>query len=113
MPGPEREDRPADAGAVAQEVAALRAAADDRARQAEVKLATTATANAERRKRRRVWLGAAAALAVAVVGGLGAVLAVQRRANADLAAANGKLAAKNNALEAERAKVEQRFEHGP
>ena len=54
--------------------------------------------------------GGGAALAVAVVGGLGAVLAVQRRANADLAAANGKLAAKNNALEAERVKVEQRFE---
>ena len=107
---PRREDRPADAGAVAQEVAALRAAADDRARQAEVKLATTATAIAERRKRRRVWLGAAAALAVAVVGGLGTVLAVQRRANADMAAANGALAAKNNALEAERAKVEQRFD---
>ena len=107
---PRREDRPADAGAVAQEVAALRAAADDRARQAEVKLATTATAIAERRKRRRVWLGAAAALAVAVVGGLGAVLAVQRRANADMAAANGALAAKNDALEAERAKVEQRFD---
>ena len=75
-----------------------------------MKLATTATAIAERRKRRRVWLGAAAALAVAVVGGLGTVLAVQRRANADMAAANGALAAKNDALEAERAKVEQRFE---
>jgi tetratricopeptide (TPR) repeat protein/tRNA A-37 threonylcarbamoyl transferase component Bud32 len=100
---PGRDDRPADAEAVAAEVAALRAAADDRVRQAEVDLATAATTNAERRKRRRVWLGATAALAVAVVGGLGAVLVVQRRANADLNA-------RNEALEAERAKVEQRFE---
>jgi len=107
---PKREDRPADAGAVANEVAALRAAADDRARRAEVELATTATATGERRKRRRVWLVAVAALAVALFGGLGAVLAVQRRANADMAAANGKLAAKNDALEAERVKVEQRFD---
>src|SRR5262249_59377794 len=45
------------------------------------------------------------------------VLAVQRRANDDLAAKNSELAAeraevvaKNEALEAERAKVEQRFE---
>ena len=46
----------------------------------------------ERRKRRRLALGAAAVLAVAVVGGLTTVLAVQRRANADLAAKNRELA---------------------
>ncbi len=73
-------------------------------------LATTATAIAERLKRRRVRLGAAATLAVALVVGLGSVLAVQRRANTEMAAANGKLAAKNDDLEAERAKVEQRFD---
>jgi hypothetical protein len=42
-------------------------------------------------------------LAVAAVGGLVAVLAVQRRANADLAAKNAELAD-------EQAKVQERFE---
>jgi tetratricopeptide (TPR) repeat protein len=107
-------DRPADAGEVAKAVAALRAAADERARQAELdrvkaegeKAAAEARAEAEaatrraaaeraaeRRKRRRVWLGAAAALALVAVGGLVAVLVVQRRANAELAGKNAELAA--------------------
>src|SRR6516162_2256244 len=88
-------DRPADAGAVAAAVAGLRAAADERARRAELERvrvegeqATVAARAAERRKRRRLVIGAAAALALAAVGGLAAVLAVQRRANADLAAKN-------------------------
>src|SRR4029077_4961781 len=46
---PEKEDRPADAGAVAGAVAAHRAAADERARQAETQVA-------EQRQRRRVQL---------------------------------------------------------
>ena len=99
-------DRPADAGAVAQAVAGLRAAADERARRAELERvrvegeqATAAARAAERRKRRRLVIGAAAVLAVAALGGLTAVLAVQRRANADLAA-------KNAALAVEQAKVE-------
>jgi serine/threonine protein kinase len=103
-------DRPADAGAVAQAVAAFRAAADERARRAELERvrvegeqATARARSAERRKRRRLALGAAAVLAVAAVGGLTAVLAVQRRANADLAAKNAELAG-------EQAKVEARFE---
>jgi tetratricopeptide (TPR) repeat protein len=103
-------DRPADAGAVAASVAELRAAADERARRAELdkvrvegeKAAAEARA-LERRKRRRLVMGAAAVLALAVVGGLSAVLAVQRRANADLEE-------KNTALAAEQAKVEARFE---
>jgi serine/threonine protein kinase/tetratricopeptide (TPR) repeat protein len=107
---PLREDRPADAEALAREVAALRAAADNRARQAEVKLATAAAESVERQKRRLVWLGAAAALTATVVGGLVTVLAVQRRANSNLAVANRELAAKNDALDIERAKVEQRFD---
>jgi len=107
---PRREDRPADAQAVASEVAALRAEADERARRMEVELAAENAASTERRKRWRVWLGASAAFALAVVGGLGAVLNVQRRANIDLAAANSELATKNEALNAERAKVEHRFE---
>jgi tetratricopeptide (TPR) repeat protein len=102
-------DRPADAGAVAAAVAGLRAAADERARRAELERvrvegeqATAQAQAAERRKRRRLVLVAAAVLALAAVGGLSAVLAVQRRANAVLVA-------KNTELDDERAKVEQRF----
>jgi len=97
--GFEPADRPADAGAVAAAVAGLRAAADERARRAELERvrvegeqATAAARSAERRKRRRLVLGAAAALALAAVGGLVAVLAVQQRGNADLAAKNAELA---------------------
>jgi tetratricopeptide (TPR) repeat protein len=103
-------NRPADAGAVAAAVAAFRAAADERARRAELERvralgeqATAAARSAERQKRRRLALGAAAVLAVAAVGGLAAVLAVQRRANAALADKNAELAD-------EQAKVQTRFE---
>jgi tetratricopeptide (TPR) repeat protein len=103
-------DRPADAGAVALAVAGLRAAADERARRAELERvrvegeqATAQARSAERRKRRRLALGAAAVLVVAALGGLLAVLAVQRRANADLAAKNAELAD-------EQAKAQARFE---
>ena len=103
-------DRPADAGAVAAAVAGLRAAADERARRAELEKvrvegekAAAEARSAERRKRRRLAAAAAAVLAAAVVGGLTAVLAVQRRANADLAAKNPELAD-------EQAKVQARFE---
>ena len=99
-------DRPADAGAVAQAVAGLRAAADERARQAELERvrvegeqATAAARSAERRKRGRLVIGAAAVLALAAIGGLAAVLAVQRRANADLAAKNDELANETQAAE--------------
>src|SRR6516162_7953269 len=92
-------DRPADAGSVAAAVAGLRAAADERARSAELERvriegeqATAQAQAAERRKRRRLVIGAAAVLAVATVAGLSAVLAVQRQANADLAAKNQELA---------------------
>jgi tetratricopeptide (TPR) repeat protein len=106
---PKPADRPGDGGEVARAVAGLRAAADERARRAELdkvrvegeKLATKARA-LERRKRRRLWAGAAAALAVAAFGGLGAVLAVQRQANADLEAKNQELAERQ-------AEVEDRF----
>jgi tetratricopeptide (TPR) repeat protein len=89
---PEQAGRPADAGEVAKAVAELRQAADERARRAERDRAAAEARSAERRKRRRVMLGAAAVLALAVVGGLASVLAVQRRANADLAAKNAELA---------------------
>jgi tetratricopeptide (TPR) repeat protein len=103
-------DRQADAGMMAASVAELRAAADERARRAELERvrvegeqATALARAAERRKRRRMAIGAAAVLTVAVVGGLLGVLQVQRRANADLAV-------KNAALADEQAKVEARFE---
>jgi len=102
-------DRPADAGAVAQAVAGLRAAADERARRAELERvrvegekATAAAQSAERRKRRRLVIGAAAVLAVAALGGLTAVLEVQRRANSDLAGKNVELADEQAAAEAAR-----------
>src|SRR5262249_19503793 len=63
--GPRPADRPADAGAVATEVAAWRARAEERARRAEVDRAEAAVREGELRKRRRVWLGLAA---VSVVG---------------------------------------------
>jgi tetratricopeptide (TPR) repeat protein len=99
-------ERPADAGAVATAVAGLRAAADERARRAELERvrvegeqATALARSAERRKRRRLVIGAAAALALAAVGGL----AVQRQANIELEA-------KNAALAEQQAEVEARFE---
>jgi tetratricopeptide (TPR) repeat protein len=99
-------DRPTDAGAVAAAVAGLRAAADERARRAElerVRVEGEQATSAERRKRRRLAIVAAAVLVVAAVGGLVVVLAVQRRANAELAAMNHELAD-------EQAKVQARFD---
>jgi hypothetical protein len=60
------------------------------------------SAASERRKRRRLVLGAAAVLALAVVGGLAAVLAVQKRANADLAERNAAVIAIEFAPEGKR-----------
>ena len=107
---PKATDRPADASAVASAVAELRAAADERARLAELECVrvegeqATAEAQAtERRKRRRLWIGAAVVLAVTIIGGLAAFLTAQKQANADLAA-------KNSELAEEHAKVEKRFE---
>lgn len=107
---PERDDRPADAAAVAAAVALLRTAAEERARQAELDIvrvegeqAAAEAQAAERRKRRRMWLVSAVALVLVLISGLGAVLVVQSRARRDVEA-------KNEALESERAKVEHRFE---
>jgi serine/threonine protein kinase len=110
-------DRPADGGAVAGAVAALRAEADERARRAELERvrvegerATAEARAAERRKRRRLWVGAASVLAVALVGGLTAIVAVQRRANAELADEQAKVEARNLELAAEQVKVQARFD---
>jgi tetratricopeptide (TPR) repeat protein len=107
---PEKADRPADAAEVAAEVAALRAAADERARRAELdkvrvegEKAAAEARSLERRKRRQLGLAASAALVLAALAGLGAVLRVQQRANADLTA-------KNLELAVERAEAERRFE---
>lgn len=73
---PEKADRPADAGVVADAVAALRAAADDRARQADLdrvkaegERARAEAEAREQRKRRRVQLALAAAVGLLALGG--------------------------------------------
>ena len=61
--------RPADARAVAAEIAALRAAAEERARQAELERARSEVQAAEQRKRRRVQRLLAAVVALMVLAG--------------------------------------------
>jgi tetratricopeptide (TPR) repeat protein/tRNA A-37 threonylcarbamoyl transferase component Bud32 len=78
-------ERPRDAGAVAEEVARLRAAAEERARAAERERAAAEARALERWRRRRLAARAAAALALVVVAGLGGVVLLQRRANSALA----------------------------
>jgi WD40 repeat protein/tetratricopeptide (TPR) repeat protein len=80
-------DRPADAGAVAEAVAGLRAAADERARQAELERvqaeadAREADARAaEQRQRRRMLLVASAVIALVLLTGLSVSLWQMRRA---------------------------------
>jgi serine/threonine protein kinase/formylglycine-generating enzyme required for sulfatase activity len=94
---PRREDRPADAGAVAAAVAALRNAADERARQAELdrvkaegdKVVAELRVEGERqnakeqRKRRRVQLALAGFVLLVVVGGGLAVVQVQHQREKD------------------------------
>lgn len=68
-------DRPVDAGAVVAAVAGLRAAADERARRAELQRAQSQIKFAEERKRRRITAALASALlALVVVGGLAMAL---------------------------------------
>jgi serine/threonine protein kinase len=63
-------ERPADGGAVAQEVARLRQAAEERARQAERERAAALVRAAEQGKRRRVVLLSAGAVAAVLLGGI-------------------------------------------
>jgi tetratricopeptide (TPR) repeat protein len=84
-------DRPRDAGALAEEVAGLRAAAEERARTAERERAVAEAQAAEQRRKRRWQLAAAGAVVLALLAGLGglaAFLQVQKQANAELKAAN-------------------------
>jgi serine/threonine protein kinase/Flp pilus assembly protein TadD len=65
----EKTQRPAEAGAVARAVADLRAAADERARKAELDRVKAEAEAREQRKRRRVQLALAAAVGLLVVAG--------------------------------------------
>jgi WD40 repeat protein len=77
-------DRPRDAGEVAQAVARLRSAAEERARTAEREKAAADARSAEQRRKRQWQLAAAGVVAVALVGGLVGLGAYLR----NLAAAN-------------------------
>jgi hypothetical protein len=90
---PRPEDRPADAGAVAKAVAALRAAAEERARKAELERVQAEgearealTRAAEQRQRRRLLLAASGVIALVLLAGLSASLWQMRRAMQALAA---------------------------
>jgi serine/threonine protein kinase len=96
---PEPDDRPQDAGEVAAAVAGFRAAAEERARRAELDQVRAA----EQSKRRRVLLAASGAILVVLLAGLGASLWQTRRALEAEAAANANAdQAGLNAEEAER-----------
>src|SRR5262249_18672215 len=71
----QQEDRPADGQAVAREVARIRQAAEERARQAELERAAALVREAEQRKRRRHLLAAAAVVAVVLVAGVASTTA--------------------------------------
>ena len=77
---PRPEDRPADAGEVAKAVAALRAAAEERARRAELERVEALARAAEQRRRRRLLLAASGVIAVVLLAGLSASLWQMRRA---------------------------------
>jgi serine/threonine protein kinase len=95
----EPDDRPRDAGEVAEAVAALRAAAEDRARRAELDRLRAA----EQAKRRRMLLAASGAVAAVLLAGLGASLWQTRRATtAEATAITSAEQARLNAENAER-----------
>src|SRR5262249_41475088 len=101
------------AGEVAAAVAGLRAAAEDRAKRAELDRAKAEVQAAEQRKRRRVQLmlaGAVALALLAVVGGLAAYLVTQSRANADLEAKDEEWRQANERESAARSEAEGNFE---
>jgi serine/threonine protein kinase len=75
-----QEDRPADGRAVAEEVARIRQAAEERARRAELEKAQALVREAEQRKRRRVVAWAGGAIAVVLLAGLSVSLWQMRRA---------------------------------
>jgi WD40 repeat protein len=113
-------DRPANAGAVAQAVAGLRAAADERARRAELERvrvegeqAMALERSGERRKRRRLALLAAAVLGVVLVLGLVASLLAaghfnRLRLNEAQAAQSERDARQAESLQRQRAETEKK-----
>src|SRR5215468_954325 len=109
---PEPGDRPRDAGEVAAAVAALRAAAEERARQAELDRVRAA----EQGKRRRMLRAASGVVALVLLAGLGVSLwqmvramDAEGRAKSNEAAANEERDLKAKALEAERKARQQAF----
>jgi tetratricopeptide (TPR) repeat protein len=98
---PEKASRPADAAEVAQAVAALRAAADERARRAELEAREAAARAAEQHKRRRLLVAASGLIGLVLVAGLGASLWQMQRAREAEAAATTNA---NQALEEAHAK---------
>jgi serine/threonine protein kinase len=108
----EPDDRPRDARAVAEAVAALRAAAEDRARRAELDRVRAA----EQGKRRRVLLAASGVVALVLLAALGVSLwqmvramDAEGRAKSNEAAANEQRDLKAKALEAERKARQQAY----
>ncbi len=105
-------DRPVDAGAVAEAVAGLRAAADERARRAELERvqaeaeARAADARAaEQRQRRRMLLAASGIIALVLLAGLSVSLWQMRRAmQAEADAHTNEDKANQNAQQAERSR---------
>lgn len=91
-------DRPQNAGEVARELAGLRLAAAERARNAEREKAA-AEARSEEQRRKRIWqLTAAGVVVLALAGGLGglaAFLQAQRQANSELKTTNSNLGLAN------------------
>lgn len=87
----EPSDRPYHAGAVAEEIARLRAEAEERARAAERERAAAEARVVEQRRKRRWQLAAAGTVMLALLAGLGglaAFLRAQKQTNAELQAAN-------------------------
>ncbi len=103
---PEPDDRPRDAGEVAAAVAALRAAAEERARRAELDRVRTA----EQGKRRRVLLAASAAIVAVLLAGLGVSLWQMWRATEAESQANQNLQAERRARQDEAKARQQAFD---
>lgn len=100
----ELKERPADASAVAKEIAALRAAADERAEQAELARARAEVQSAEQRKRRKVQLALLGSLVLLMASG-GAAAWWQAQQASERKAAEARLAGERDTEQ--RFKVEQ------
>src|SRR5205823_3424818 len=99
-----QEDRPADGQAVAQEVARIRTAAEERARQAELERAAALVREAEQRKRRRQLLTAAAVVAgVLLLGVMGTTVGLLQARRATEAERLAKRDAEGQKAKAEQA----------